>query len=221
LSRLSQASLRINESLDFDEVLQGVLDSARSLTAARYGVMTLLDDAGRVQDFLSSGMTSEEAERLWLTPERWQLFQALTGVSEPLRIPDLVEHVRALGFDGFSIPLPVGVFRFMAAPMFHRGVRVGHVFVGDRDGGGEFSRADEETLVMFASQAALVIANARTHREERQPGRTWRPWSTPPRWVSWSSTPGPEGWCRSTGRLGASWTGSGRGTRRRRTCWRW
>ena len=27
LSRLSQASLRINESLDFDTVLQGVLDS--------------------------------------------------------------------------------------------------------------------------------------------------------------------------------------------------
>ena len=52
--------------------------------------------------------------------------------------------------------------------MFHRGVRVGHVFVGDKDGGGEFTRADEETLVMFASQAALVIANARTHREERR-----------------------------------------------------
>ena len=32
LSRLSQASLRINESLDFDTVLQGVLDSACSLT---------------------------------------------------------------------------------------------------------------------------------------------------------------------------------------------
>ena len=34
LSRLSQASLRINESLDFDTALQGVLDSARSLTGA-------------------------------------------------------------------------------------------------------------------------------------------------------------------------------------------
>ena len=32
LSRLSEASLRINESLDLDTVLQGVLDSARSLT---------------------------------------------------------------------------------------------------------------------------------------------------------------------------------------------
>ena len=28
LSRLSEASLRINESLDFDVVMQGVLDSA-------------------------------------------------------------------------------------------------------------------------------------------------------------------------------------------------
>ncbi len=45
LSRLSKASLRINESLDFDTVLLGVLDSARSLTEARYGAMTLLDDA--------------------------------------------------------------------------------------------------------------------------------------------------------------------------------
>ena len=35
LSRLSQASLRINESLDFDTVLQRVVDSARAITDAR------------------------------------------------------------------------------------------------------------------------------------------------------------------------------------------
>ena len=168
LSRLSAASLRINESLDFDTVLQGVLDSARSLTAARYGVMTLLDEAGGVQHFLSSGMTGEEAGQLWLTPDRWELFESLTGISEPVRVPDLVEHVRALGFTEFSIPLPVAVFRFMAAPMLHRGARVGHVFVGDREDGEEFTREDEEILAMFAAQAALVIANASTHREERR-----------------------------------------------------
>ena len=168
LSRLSEASRRINESLDFDEVLQGALDSARSLTSARYGVMTLLDGVGQVQDFLSSGLSAGESERLWLMPDGLGLFRALTSISEPVRLPDLVEHVRALGFTQFTIPLPVGVFRFMATPMFHRGVRVGHVFVGDREDGGEFSQADQETMVMFASQAALVIANARTHREERR-----------------------------------------------------
>ena len=48
LSRLSAASLRINESLDLETVLQGVLDSARSLTNARYGVITTLDESGEV-----------------------------------------------------------------------------------------------------------------------------------------------------------------------------
>ena len=169
LSRLSQASLRINESLDFDAVLQGALDSARSLTGARYGVMTLLDGEGMVRDFLSSGTTDQEAERLWLTPQGLGILEALTVVAEPLRIPDLAEHVHALGFGDFSIPLPVGVFSFLAAPMFHLGHRVGHVFVGYKDEGrAEFTQADEETLVMFAAQAALVIANARTYREERR-----------------------------------------------------
>ncbi len=46
LARLSEASLRINESLEFEAVLHGVLDSARDLTSARYGAIILLDDAG-------------------------------------------------------------------------------------------------------------------------------------------------------------------------------
>lgn len=168
LSKFVETGIRINESLEFDAVLQSVLDSARSLTSARYGVMALLDDEGRIQDFLASGMTADEAERLWLTPDGWRLFESLTDISEPLRVPDLVKHVRALGFAEFSIPLPVGIFRFLAVPMLHRGERVGHVFVGDKDGGEEFTRTDEETLAMFASQGVQVIANARKHREERR-----------------------------------------------------
>ena len=50
LSRLSEASLRINESLDLDSVLQGVLDSARTLTGARYALITTLD--GGIDDRL-------------------------------------------------------------------------------------------------------------------------------------------------------------------------
>ena len=168
LSRLSQASLRINESLDFDQVLQGALDSARSLTGARYGLMILLDGGGPGQDFLSSGLTPEESERLWLTPDGLRIFQALADISEPVRIPDLAQHMRALGFPEFTIPVPVEVFAFMAAPMFHRDVRMGLVIVGAREDGAEFSQEDQETLVMFAAQAALVIANAGAYREERR-----------------------------------------------------
>ena len=49
LTRLSRASLQINESLDFDVVLQSVLDSACSLTGARCGVLTLLDETGQAR----------------------------------------------------------------------------------------------------------------------------------------------------------------------------
>ncbi len=68
LSRLSDASLRINESLDLDAVLQGVIDSARSLTDARYALITTLDDSGQVEGFLASGPSAEETRRLWEMP---------------------------------------------------------------------------------------------------------------------------------------------------------
>ena len=46
LSRLSEASLRINESLDFGTVLSQVVSNACDLTGARYGGMTLLHESG-------------------------------------------------------------------------------------------------------------------------------------------------------------------------------
>ena len=54
------------------------------------------------------------------------------------------------------------------APIRHLGVGVGTIYLAHETGGPEFSQEDEETLVMFASQAALVIVNARRHREERR-----------------------------------------------------
>ena len=52
--------------------------------------------------------------------------------------------------------------------MRHRGVHVGTFFLAEKEGGPEFTDEDEEVLVLFASQAATAIANARTHRDERR-----------------------------------------------------
>ena len=168
LSRLSAASLHINASLDFDTVLQGVLDSARSLTGARYGVLTL-DDAGRLQDVFFSGMTAPEAQRFQELPAGEQFFEYLSRLPEPLRVPDLFGHLRSLGLPEFQPPFAVSpAVAFLAAPVLHRGERVGNFYLGEKEAGPAFTAEDEETLVLFASQAALVIANARRFREERQ-----------------------------------------------------
>ena len=126
LSRLSQASLRINESLDFDTVLQGVLDSACSLTGARYGVITLLDESGQIQDFVTSGLTAEERQRFVELPEGLKLFEHLSRITEPLRLQDFHSHTRALGLPEFRPPMAVSpVLTFLAAPIRHLGESVG------------------------------------------------------------------------------------------------
>ena len=167
LSRLSQASLRINESLDFDTVLQRVLDSACSLTGARYGVITLLNESGRIQDFLYSGLTPEESRQFAEFPNGMLFFEYLSSIGEPLRLRDFHSYVRELGLPEFRPPMAVSSpLPFLAAPIRHLGESVGAFYVGEKEL--EFTPEDEETLVMFASQAALVIANARRHREEQR-----------------------------------------------------
>ena len=59
---------------------------------------------------------------------------------------------------------PVGTF--LGALIRHRGEHVGNIYLSDKEGGFEFTREDEETLVMFASHAAMAIVNARRHRDE-------------------------------------------------------
>ena len=168
LSTLSEASLRISESLDYDTVLPGVLDSARALTRARYGVITVLDDAGGIEEFLSSGFTPEEEERLWGLPENAGLIQHLGEVPGPLRLADFRGHLQALGLPDSQLPVEASVIPFLGMPIRHQGERAGHFFLAAPEGGKEFSDDDEATLVMFASQAAMVISNARRYREEQK-----------------------------------------------------
>ena len=166
LTKLSEASLRINENLDFDSVLQDVVDSARNISDARYGGMTVLNDAGRFEQFVTSGLTDEERRILAELPESVPLFERLNGVNEPLRIDNLPGYLRVLELSGWRPP--VAVASFLVAPIRNRGVRMGSLYLTKGQEGREFNREDEETLVMFASQAALVIANARRYRDEQR-----------------------------------------------------
>ena len=83
------ASLRINESLEFDTVLQQVVDCACSLTDSRYGVITTLDGSGRPLDFVTSGLAGEERRGLEdFLPEGLLVYQYLSQLEQPLRVSD-------------------------------------------------------------------------------------------------------------------------------------
>ena len=166
LSRLSAASLRINESLDFGTVLQEVLDSARSLTGAHYGIITTLNPSGETEDIVTSGLTPAEREGLWALPGGLAIFEALRQMPAALRTRDLNGLISSLGLPDFRPPMPLN--SFLGTPLRSRGVRVGTFYLAEKRDGHEFSLEDEETLVTFASQAALVLSNARQYRDERK-----------------------------------------------------
>ena len=165
ISALCAASARINASLDVSTVLGEIADSARALTGARYGAVTTVDAEGRLQEFLTRGTTEAEHRRLEAWAEGPRLFEHLRDLTGPIRLDDLPAYVSTLGLDGDALA-PYSTFQ--GTPMRHRGQHVGSFWLVEKASGAKFDDADEELLVLFASLAAVAIANARAFRDERR-----------------------------------------------------
>ena len=165
LSRLSKASLRITEYLDHDAVLQGVIDGACSLTRARYGALVAFGRLrGHRGTLITSGVTPEERPRFGDLPKGLGLLKYLNEIEGPLRLADIASHPRSVGFPEGHPPMKT----FLGTPVLLLGERLGNIYLTEKEGGQEFTPEDEETLVMFASQAALTVSNARRFRDEQQ-----------------------------------------------------
>ena len=165
ISRLNSAILRINASLEESTVLHEVLDSARTLTNARYGMITTINEDGQVLDFITSGLAPEEHQQFVDWPDGLRLFEHFRDLASPLRLSDTPAFIRSLGYSFDHLVCPQ---TFQGMPMRHRGEHVGNFYLGEKEGGPEFTDQDEEILVLFASQAATAIANARIHQKEQQ-----------------------------------------------------
>ena len=164
ISTLSAAILRISASLDLDTVLREVVDSARALTGARYGMIATVDERGAILEFIAPGLTPEERRHIGQWPHGYPFFEHLRDLPGALRLADLPAYARSLGY---SEELTLSK-TLQAMPMRHRGVHVGNFFLGEKAGGQAFTGEDEEVLVLFASQAATAIAHARAHRDEQR-----------------------------------------------------
>jgi len=164
LSRLNEAGLRIGEDFELDAVLREVLDAARSLTAATRGAMTTVDDRGAVREFITSGLSDVEHQALLDLPAGLMFFEYLSKLAQPLRVVDGSAHFTSLGMD----PLPFLLGSFLCTPIRYRGQRVGNVYLANKEGGAAFSADDEETLSLFAAQAAMAMAHAQRLRDEQR-----------------------------------------------------
>ena len=102
-------------------------------------------------------------------PEGRALFEHFNRLSEPQRIRDFQSLVGSLGFPDLRLPMRVSdPLSCLAAPVLYRGRCIGNVYLAEKERATEFTPEDENILVMFASQSALVIANASRHRDEQR-----------------------------------------------------
>ncbi len=164
LSELSDASRLVSESLELDVVLRNVIDNARSLTGARYGALLTYEQSGAIQDFITSGFSSAEIERLGALPQGLGLLGYMNEIREPLRLSNISDHPRSVGFPENHPPMKT----FLGMPIRIRDEYVGTIYLTEKVGGAEFTSEDQDILVMFASQAGAAISNARRYQEEQR-----------------------------------------------------
>ena len=163
-SALTAAMLRISGSLDLGTVLKEIAESARALTGARYGAIATIDEKGASEDFVTSGFTEDEHQRLVEWPDGLRLFEHFRDLPGPVRLADVPGYVRSLGFSSDRVPSGT----FQGTPMRHRGVQVGNFYLVAKEDGAVFTDEDEEVMRVFAAQAATAVAHARAYRAEQR-----------------------------------------------------
>ena len=162
LEQLLEATLRFAGEHSLDRVLQLVADTARVVIGARYSAMGVLAADGRTLDrFVVSGMTPEATAKLGALPSGHGILGVVIREAKVIRLPDLKRHPDSVGFP----PGHPVMHSFLGAPIIGRSGVFGNIYLTEKEGGDEFSEEDEYLILLFASQAAAAVDNARLHDE--------------------------------------------------------
>ena len=159
LLALHGAGLDVASELSQDVVLKKAVDRARSLVGAKYGALSVIDDRGNIEAFITSGISDETRAAIGPPPVGHGVLGVVLHEGVRLRLPDIAHHPKSAGFPAshphmkslLAVPVPSQAFR-------------GNLYLADKEGGdGTFSIDDEQTLERFAVQAAIAIDNAQLH----------------------------------------------------------
>lgn len=170
LAALNEASLSLTSELSLEAVLQKVVDLSRQVVQARYGALGVLDDQGRIQEFITSGISAKERERIGHLPKGEGLLGLIMRESKTLRVADMSTHPQSAGFPPHHPPM----HSLLGLPIVYKGRTIGDLYLTDKEAGVEFTQEDQDAVTLFAAQAAVAIENARLYEEERRRAREWR-----------------------------------------------
>lgn len=165
LRTLYEITGTMNSSLDFDEVLNNIMDSVMRVTKAQRGFLMIADEAGELRTLVIKGVDGAT-----LDAEGYSTTVVREVVSS--RQPLLTNNAQ---FDtryqpGESIIMR-GLRAILCAPMIVKRRLVGVVYVDTSMRSGNFSESDRELLSAVAGQAGIALENARLYGVAVEKGR--------------------------------------------------
>lgn len=145
------------------DVLQAGIEALAKLLQARYGAIGLLNEEGKLKQFVWCGISAEQAQAIGRLPEGRGMLGVVVREDQTLRLEDLSRDPRSAGFPPHH---PV-MKTLLAVPISHQGRVYGRIYLCDREDGAPFSVEDELLAQSFAHSLSLVLDNAREIERNR------------------------------------------------------
>jgi signal transduction histidine kinase len=161
---LLEAGLALASELSLRVVLQRLVELAVEVTGAQYGALGVLAPEGFIEEFITTGVSLEVREAIGHTPVGRGILGLLIENAQTLRLHDIGEHPRSVGFPPNHPPMHT----FLGAPVTARGRIFGNLYLTEKRDGDDFTEEDEAALEILATQAGVAIENARLYEEARR-----------------------------------------------------
>jgi signal transduction histidine kinase len=155
---LLDAGIALTSELSLDALLQSLTETAAELTGARYAAIGVIDPKrAELERFVTTGLDAETIAAIGDLPRGRGILGVLIRDAHPLRLHDIAEDPRSVGFPPDHPPMKT----FLGVPILLRGVAYGNLYLTEKEGGGDFTTEDQELVTLLAAQAAVAIENAR------------------------------------------------------------
>ena len=157
---LVDAGISLSSELSLDALLQRLVETAASLTNARYAALGVVDPSGKVLErFLTTGIDDETRAAIGDEPVGRGILGVVIREARPIRLRSIGDDPRSVGFPSNHPPMST----FLGVPVLLRGTAYGNLYLTEKADGSEFTDEDEEITRLLAAQAAVAVENARLH----------------------------------------------------------
>jgi signal transduction histidine kinase len=164
LIALHEASLELVKDVSLETLLERIAFVACEQSDAQYAAVGVLDDNGRLKQFITIGMTAEEVKRVAHPPVGKGLIGELMNTEVPLRVPVIRDHPKSVGFPEHHPPMGP----FLGVPIRAGDRQLGQIYLTKKPGEAEFTADDEKIIQMLGAYAAAAIQNARLHENTQR-----------------------------------------------------